>query len=158
MKSQTSHTQDMPPAEASEIRALYHRLLECWNKRNADDYAALFVEDSNVVGFDGSQVNGRTEIAAHLRQIFADHQTSAYIGKIREARFLAPEVALLHAVSGMVPPGKSELDPAVNTIQTLIAVRAAGNWRIALFQSTPAQFHGRPELAQALTEELRQLL
>jgi len=28
---------------------------------------------------------------------------------------------------------------------------------IALFQNTPAQFHGRPELAQQLTEELRQL-
>jgi hypothetical protein len=55
-----------------------------------------------------------------------------------------------------MPP--SELDPAVNTIQTLIAVRAAGNWRIALFQNTPAQFHGRLELAQALTEELQQLL
>jgi len=27
-----------------------------------------------------------------------------------------------------------------------------------LFQNTPAQFHGRPELVQQLTEELRQLL
>jgi hypothetical protein len=31
-------------------------------------------------------------------------------------------------------------------------------WRIALFQNTPAQFHGRPELVQQLTEQLRQLL
>ena len=31
-------------------------------------------------------------------------------------------------------------------------------WRIALYQNTPAQFHGRPELSRALTEELRQLL
>lgn len=28
----------------------------------------------------------------------------------------------------------------------------------ALFQNTPAQFHGRPELAQQLTAELQQLL
>ncbi len=27
-----------------------------------------------------------------------------------------------------------------------------------MFQNTPAQFHGRPELVQQLTEELRQLL
>jgi hypothetical protein len=58
----------------------------------------------------------------------------------------------------MMSPGQSDLNPAVNTIQTLVAVKRAGKWRIAIFQNTPAQFHGRPELAQALTEELRQLL
>lgn len=35
---------------------------------------------------------------------------------------------------------------------------AGWNRRSALFQNTPAQFHGRPELVEALTEELRQLL
>jgi hypothetical protein len=58
----------------------------------------------------------------------------------------------------MLPPGKSDINPAVNTIQSLVAVKQAGQWRIALYQNTPAQFHGRPELSQALTEELRQLL
>jgi hypothetical protein len=43
-------------------------------------------------------------------------------------------------------------------IQTLIAVKRDGQWRIVLFQNTPAQLHGRPELVQAMTEELRQLL
>ena len=51
-----------------------------------------------------------------------------------------------------------EINPAVNAIQSLVAVTRDGRWRIALFQNTPAQFHGRPELAQQLTEELRQLL
>jgi hypothetical protein len=58
----------------------------------------------------------------------------------------------------MVPPGQTDINPAVNTIQTLVAVKRDGTWRIALFQNTPAQFHGRPELVQQLTEELRQLL
>ena len=44
------------------------------------------------------------------------------------------------------------------TIQTLMAAKQDGQWRIALFQNTLAQFHGRPELVQELTEELRQLL
>jgi hypothetical protein len=39
-----------------------------------------------------------------------------------------------------------------------VAARHGGRWLIALFQNTPAQFHGRPELAQQLTEDLRQLL
>jgi hypothetical protein len=56
----------------------------------------------------------------------------------------------------MIPRGQSELNPNVNAIQTLTAVKHASLWRIELFQNTPAQFHGRPDLAQQLTEELRQ--
>jgi uncharacterized protein (TIGR02246 family) len=132
--------------------------LDCWNKRNAADFAALFEEKGHVVGFDGSQMNGRAEIETVIGQIFADHMTAAYVGKIREVRFLTSEVAILRAVAGMAPPGQSDLNPAVNTVQTLVAAKRTAQWRIALFQNTPAQFHGRPELAEALTEELRQLL
>src|SRR6266498_2225845 len=91
-----------------EVRALYSHLLDAWNKRNAAEFAALFDEDGNQVGFDGSQVNGRTEIQSHLSGIFADHMTAAYVGKVREVRFLSVEVAILHAVVGMVPHGKSD--------------------------------------------------
>jgi hypothetical protein len=58
----------------------------------------------------------------------------------------------------MVLPGQADLNPAVNAIQTLVVARHAGRWQIELLQNTPAQFHGRPELSRALTEELRQLL
>jgi hypothetical protein len=58
----------------------------------------------------------------------------------------------------MVPPGASDIKPEVNSIQTMIATRNEGGWRIALFQNTPAAFHGRPELTQQLTDELRSQL
>jgi len=58
----------------------------------------------------------------------------------------------------MAPPGPSDINPAVNAIQTFIATRRDGPWRIALLQNTPAQLHGRPELAEALGEALRGLL
>jgi uncharacterized protein (TIGR02246 family) len=144
--------------DEAAIRSLYQQLLAGWNKRSAHDFAAPFAENGHVVSFDGSQYNGRAEIEAEIGQIFADHLTAAYVWKIREARFLTPEVALLRAVAGMRPPGQSELNPAANAIQTLVAARREGEWRIALFQNTPAQFHGRPELSEALTAELRQLL
>jgi hypothetical protein len=55
----------------------------------------------------------------------------------------------------MVPPGATDIKPEVNAIQVLVAVRRDGVWRVAHFQNTPAAFHGRPEAAKALTEELR---
>jgi uncharacterized protein (TIGR02246 family) len=103
-------------------------------------------------------MNSQSEVESTLSQIFADHQTAAYLGKVREIRFLAPDVAVLRAVSGMVPPGRSDINPAVNTIQSMVAVKVDNQWRIALYQNTPAAFHGRPDLTESLTNELRQLL
>jgi uncharacterized protein (TIGR02246 family) len=151
-------TPDEPANVEVEIRALYKNLLESWNRRKATEMAALFAVDGSIVGFDGSQMNGQGEIAASLGQIFAEHMTAAYVGKVREVRLLSTEVALVRAVVGMVPPGQSDLNPAKNALQTLIAVKHTGQWRIALFQNTPAQFHGRPDLAGQMTDELRQLL
>lgn len=145
-------------ADEGAIHALYRRLLDAWNARNAGDLATLFADDGNLVGFDGSPLDGRAAIATHLRAIFIAHQTARYVGKVREVRFLTADSALLRAVAGMVPPGGSDLNPHVNAVQTLVAVRHGEEWRIALYQNTPAAFHGQPERSQALTEELRQLL
>jgi uncharacterized protein (TIGR02246 family) len=158
MSTQLSQLQNTLSPEETEIEHLYQQLLNSWNRRDAAAYAALFATDSNVVGFDGSQMNGHAEIATQIGQIFADHPTSRYVGKIREVRLLTPDVAILRAVVGMVPPGQSDLKPDVNAIQSLVAARRDGKWLIALFQNTPARFDGRPELAHQLTDELRELL
>ncbi len=140
------------------VEQLYIDLLTAWNRQDAKGMAELFAEDGSTVGFDGSQMNGRSEIESQLAQIFADHRTAAYVWKIREIHFPKPDVALVRSVVGMVPPGKDDINPAVNAIQSLVAVRDGENWRIALFQNTPAQFHGRPEMAEELSNELRQLI
>lgn len=102
--------------EEIDVSALYQQLLDAWNKRDAAAFAMLFAEDGSSIGFDGSQMNGRAEIAEQIGQIFADHQTARYIGIIREVRVIMPEVAILRAVSGMVPPGQTDIKPEVNTI------------------------------------------
>ena len=140
------------------VEALYRQLLEAWNRQDAQSYAACFSDEANVVGFDGSPMDGRAAIEQEISRIFRDHKTATYVWKVREIRLLAPEIALLRSVVGMIPPGKSELMPERNAIQSLVAVKQGDKWKITLFQNTPAQFHGRPEAAEALTEELRQLV
>jgi uncharacterized protein (TIGR02246 family) len=144
--------------QETEVRALYQQLLDGWNKRSADAMAEPFAEDGELIGFDGSQVIGKTEIVSHLQPIFAGHITPPYVAKVREVRFLGSEVAVLRAIAGMVPPGQSDIDPKLNSHHTLVAVKREGKWYIELFQNTPAQFHGRPELVRKMTEELQQLL
>jgi len=107
-----------------------------------------------VIGFDGSQMIGRAQVAGEIGRIFADHETATYVTKIREVRALSENVGLLHAVAGMLPPGGSSLVDDRNSVQTVVAVLNGDTWVAALFQTTPAQFHGRPDLALALTAEL----
>ena len=149
-------TSEMPSSDESAVRTLYQELLASWNAHDAAKFVAPFTDDAEVIGFDGSQMTGRAEIESTLRQIFADHETGAYVGIIRSTRFLATDIALLRAVSGVIPAGQDDLNPALNAQQALIAIKHDGAWRIILYQNTPAQFHGRPDLVQRLTDELRE--
>jgi uncharacterized protein (TIGR02246 family) len=158
MDSDTFGPQDSPSPDEIEVRELYRQMLDGWNKRSAGAFAAPIAEDGDLIGFDGSQLIGRSEIVSMLQRIFADHPTAPYVSKVRGVRFLSPDVAVLRAIVGMIPPAQPDLDPNLNALQTLIASKRDGQWRIVLFQNTPAQFHGRPDLVQQMTEELRQLL
>jgi uncharacterized protein (TIGR02246 family) len=143
---------------ADPATALYRRLIDGWNDHDADAMGAALLENSLVIGFDGSQMIGREQVVSELRSVFADHEVARYVTKVRSVTPLGADVVLLHAVAGMVPPGASEIMPERNCIQTVVAHRAVGEWLVALFQTTPAQFHGRPELSEALTAELSQEL
>jgi uncharacterized protein (TIGR02246 family) len=140
-----------------EIEKLYKNLLTYWNTQDAKGMASLFSDDGNAVGFDGSQMNGKNQIETEIKQVFENHKTARYVWKVKEIRFLGGgDIVLLRAIVGMVPPGKDDINPQTNAIQSLIAVKQQNNWLIALFQNTPAQFHGRPELVEEMTNELRE--
>jgi uncharacterized protein (TIGR02246 family) len=145
----------MPDLDRAAVQALYTDLLAAWNSADADGMVRDFLIDGEVVGFDGSTLTGRSTVADEMRRIFADHRTGRYVGIVREIVPLGPDVAVVRAVAGVVPAGATEVRPELNSVQRLTAVRRDGAWRIALYHNTPAQFHGRPELAEQLTEELR---
>jgi uncharacterized protein (TIGR02246 family) len=140
------------------IQSLHREILSSWNDRDAAAYARCFTEDAAVIGFDGSEMNGRAQIERTLAQIFSDHPTGAYIAKVREIRYLRPDIAILRAVVGMVPAGRADLNPDLNAIQVLVAVKRDGRWEGVTFQNTPAAYHGRPEAKEQLSEELREVL
>lgn len=158
MRSDASSASDNHSNPGGEVRSLYRELLDGWNGRGAGAMAALFMEDGSLTGFDGSSMEGRAAIEGHLGQIFADHQPASFVAIVREVRLLTADVAILRAVAGIVPPGQSDVNPAGNMIQTVVVAKQGDRWHIALFQATPAAFHGRPEASESLTAELRQAL
>ena len=136
------------------IETLHSKLLTYWNNQDAKGMASLFSDNGNVIGFDGSMMNGRNQIETELKQVFENHKTARYVWIVKEIGFLAEDFALLRAIVGMVPPGKNDINPQTNAIQSLISIKQDNNWLITLFQNTPAQFHGRPEMVEEMTNEL----
>ena len=141
------------------IRALYQQKIDGWNSGNGKAFAAPYTEDSDYIGFDGTYLKGREEIAS-LHQMLFDKfvKGSRLVGKIRRIRFLTSNIAIVVAVGGTVMAGQSDIDPERNSIHMLVAIKQNGKWRFTAFQNSRAQFIGRPQEAQALTDELRQLL
>lgn len=141
-----------------QVYGLYQQLIDAWNNRSARSMADLFTEEGESIGFDGSHSIGQDEIFSHLEPIFNSHPTPRFISKVKSIRFLSTDIAILRAIAGMVISGQSDIEPKLNTHHTLVAMTDGDKWRIQLFQNTPAQFHGRPELVDQMTEELRELL
>jgi uncharacterized protein (TIGR02246 family) len=139
----------------AEVQRLYDTLIDAWNRRDAAAMAWTFAEDGSQVGFDGSQINGQKNIEAHLTPIFASHPTPAFVTVTREVRSLGNGTVILRADAGMIQQGKTEINPALNAVQSMVAVRRDGRWQVALFQNTPAAFHGRPQDVERFTADLR---
>ena len=137
---------------------VYTRMLEAWNRRDAAGFAALFAPAGLAIGFDGSQMEGPAEIEQQLAAVFAHHQTAAYVARVRGVRPAGTGAVLLNAAVGMVPSGGSAINPAVNALQSVLVTGDGEAARIALLQSTPAAFHGRPHLAEQLTAEVSEVL
>lgn len=143
---------------SASARRVYFGLLDDWNRQDAAAMAARFSERGSLVGFDGSAIDGRASIEAHLKPIFAQHPTPLFVAKVREVRRMGNgQTLLVRAIAGMWPRGATELDPRLNAIQTTVLSLCDGAYRIEMFQNTPAAFHGRPEESDKLSAELREI-
>jgi uncharacterized protein (TIGR02246 family) len=141
--------------DESDVEALYDQLIAAWNDHEGEAMAEPFAEDGVIIGFDGSVSSGRQAIGTEMSNIFADHETGRYAVKVRSVRPLGLQATILRAIAGLVPPGQTTINPETNSHQTVVAEAQDGQWRIVLFQNTPAQFHGRPELVEDMTRELQ---
>ncbi len=125
------------PSDEAAVRGLYQELIDGWNRGSGDAFAAVFAEYGDLVAFDGTYFKGRGEIAPFHQELFDRWlKGTRLLGRVKSVRFLSPDVALMHAVGGTIMRGKSESAPERDSIQTLVAIRRDGEWRLAAFQNT----------------------
>ena len=137
----------------TQIRALYARFIAGWNQRSGVTVSSVFADDGEMIDLDGTLRSGRLTIAADMRRLFTERATPTFVGIVRSVRRLTEDVAVLHAVTGMIPPGTNALEPSLHTVHRLVAVDDS-RWKIAVLQSTPARYGGRADTLAALTAEL----
>lgn len=134
----------MTASSEAVVRALYDQLMDGWNAGSGERFAAPFTADGHLVAFDGVHFQGRGQIARFHQQLFDKWMAgSRLVGGVEQVHFLSPDVALVHAVGNTVARGKSAPARERASIQTLVAVREDGEWRLAAFQNTRIRPIGR---------------
>jgi uncharacterized protein (TIGR02246 family) len=130
--------------DEASIRALYEKLMDGWNKGSAEAFAAPFEENADFVAFDGTHFKGRDEIVSSHQPLFDKWLKGTRLtGEVRAIRFLSPEIALIHATGGTIMRKKSEPAPERDSVQTLVAAKRDGEWRLVAFHNTRVRPMGR---------------
>ena len=157
--SNRTQSRELTPAGEAAIRDLYQRMIDGWNAGSGEGFASVFAEDGEQVAFDGTRYQGRATIAAAHQQLFDTWvKGSRLVGRVLGVRLLTEDVAQMNTIGGTILAGQSDIAPDRNSVQTFIAVKRDGVWQVAAFHNTRADYLGRPDEAQALTDELRSLL
>ncbi len=148
------------PSDETAVRRLYEQMLAGWNQGSGEAFAAPFTEDVDFIAFDGTRLERREEIASVHQDLFDKWLKGTRLTGEVSVRFLVPDVALLVGHGGTVMRGRTEPARERDSIQTLLAVRTGGEWRLTSFHNTrvrPIGERARGALLWLLTDKLWKL-
>lgn len=128
---------DRQTTDEQSIQTLFQQLFVAWGAGDANAHGALFSEDADYIAFDGVNQKGRSAIIASHQPLFDKWlKGSRLTGQIDSLRFLAPDVALIHASGSILDPGRFTPAPERASSQTLVAQKFDDGWRFVAFHNT----------------------
>jgi uncharacterized protein (TIGR02246 family) len=123
-------------ADEAAIRELINQQVKGWAAGNPEVYAAVFTSDADYVTFLGSHYTGREAIAASYVPLFRKLLKGSRLQiDVTRVRFLTPDVALIHANATVVKKARQR-NRRNARVNTSVAVRIDGRWRLAASQNT----------------------
>jgi uncharacterized protein (TIGR02246 family) len=127
-------------ADEAAIRGLIERAARAWADGDGEAYAAVFAPDADYVTFGGMHLEGREPIARVHQQLFDGPLAGSRLAlTVKKVRFLGPDAAIAHVDGGIVEGGRDELTDERRSMQTVVAARRDGEWRVAATQVTRVQ-------------------
>jgi uncharacterized protein (TIGR02246 family) len=122
-------------ADEAAIRDLFHKLLDDRGRGDGEAYGSRFTEDADYIGFDGSHNRGQEAISSSHQQLFDKFLKDTAL-RVRNIKFLSPEITLVPAAGSTVMRDKPRPAPERASIQTFVAVKHGGEWLFAAFHNT----------------------
>ncbi|WP_068622269.1 SgcJ/EcaC family oxidoreductase [Paenibacillus tuaregi] len=120
-----------------EIESLFERLKLAWDRGDGEAYGACFTEDADYVTFQGEHLQGRKAIADTHQELWNSVlRGSALEGEIKKIRFITPEIAIFHGLGVVKLRWQKTAPKKRDSINTNIAVKQNGEWKIAAFQNS----------------------
>lgn len=124
-------------ADRVAIATLTQKVVASWAYADATGFASVFTEDGTMI-LPGVFHKGRTAIEAYMTEAFAGRYADSQVtGQPIDIRFLAPDVALLLTMGGVLEKGRTELDADSAIRASWLAVRRGGEWWLAAYQNSP---------------------
>jgi uncharacterized protein (TIGR02246 family) len=117
------------------IREIVQSLEAAWNIGDGQAFGAPFSEDADYTVWNGQYANGREAITREHQRLFETvFRGTVQRLEVEKIRFLREDVAVVHALGGMVD-FEPERWPKVKPL--LVLVKADGKWHIDVFHNTP---------------------
>lgn len=122
------------PPDTAEIRDLLDRLVDAWNRGDADAYGACFTDDATYVTYVGTVYRGRADLAAAHDALFRGFvKGTRLVYDLVDLHFPTLDTATVVTRGDTYKrrPGR------LGKVQTYAVVRELdGAWRIAAFHNT----------------------
>lgn len=120
-----------------EIEQLFEKLRLAWNQGDGKAYGACFTEDADYVTFQGEHLQGRAAIADTHQELWNSVlRGSTLEGEIKKVHFLTPDMAVFHGLGVVKLRWQKSAPKKRDSINTNVAVKQNGEWKIAAFQNS----------------------
>ena len=135
----TQKTDGTRAAEIAAIQKVRENLDAAYDRRDAEAFSELFVEDADFQWPSGALLRDREEIRQHFAKSFATMRADyRHITTFARIRFLGPDVAIGDGTVVIARVGATENEkPYMKVLLTCIGKKERGGWRIAAARLIP---------------------
>ncbi|WP_426445855.1 SgcJ/EcaC family oxidoreductase [Paenibacillus sp. S-38] len=131
------------------IGALFEELKDSWNKGDGVAFGNCFMEDADYVTFMGQHLKGRKQIADVHQMLFNGPLQGSILlsgaSSDLQPRFIAPDVAIVHAIGEVRLAGPAQDPNDRGSINTNVVMKQSGEWKLTAFHNCRIQEFPRGE-------------
>jgi uncharacterized protein (TIGR02246 family) len=119
------------------LTAIPRRMVEAWNRGDAEGFFADFATDARLVEFEGTVLHGRGRMLAAQQPLFETLLEGSRLvnSEVLFAEIVAPGVGVVHHRAAMLMAGEQKPQPTRTSMQTHVVHWRDERWQIVVLQN-----------------------